>query len=209
MSAFFNVRADTYDSHMLDDLELDEFYEAIGACFNTPVARLLDLGCGTGLQLERLFKRFPGMEVTGIDMSYEMLKIMREKYPDKKLRLLCGSYFDVSFEGLFDSVLTTYSLHHFSEESKLKLYKRVYAALKPEGLFVFGDYTVSTIERQAELLAENDRIRIEQKIADGEFYHFDTPFTAETEIRLMKTAGFASTDVIRQWENTSIIIAKK
>jgi predicted acetyltransferase len=54
MSAFFNFRADTYDNHMLDDLGLDEFYEAIAACFNAPLKRLLDLGCGTGLELERL-----------------------------------------------------------------------------------------------------------------------------------------------------------
>ena len=72
---------------------------------------------------------------------------------------------------------------------------------------VFGDYTVSTIERQNELIAVNERKRYEQGIV--EFYHFDTPFTPETEMRLMKAAGFASTEIVRQWENTAIIIARK
>lgn len=209
MSVFFNARADFYDSHMIDDLGLDVFYETIADCFVAPISRLLDLGCGTGLEFERLFEKNPDMRVTGIDLSAEMLKKIKEKYPRKNFRLICGSYFDVDFDGLYDHVLSTYSLHHFSEEQKLELYRKIYAALEPGGLFVLGDYTVSTIERQHELLVANDKKRKEQGIADGEFYHFDTPFTPETEIRLMTTAGFASAEIVRQWENTTIIIAKK
>jgi len=209
MSAFFNARAKSYDSHMIDDLGLDEFYEAIADCFDAPISRLLDLGCGTGFEFERLFEKNPDMEVTGIDLAADMLKKIEEKYPRKNLRLICGSYFDVDFDGLYDHVLSTYSLHHFSEERKLELYRKVYATLEPGGLFVLGDYTVSTIERQQELLAANDKKRKEQGIADGEFYHFDTPFTQETEMRLMTTAGFTSAELLRQWENTTIIIARK
>lgn len=209
MSAFFNDRADTYDSHMLDDLGLDVFYEAISNCFNTPIKHLLDLGCGTGLELERLFKRFPNMKVTGIDMSAEMLKKLKTKYQGKKLNLICGSYFNEDLGGLYDYVLTTYSLHHFSERCKLELYTKIHAVLEPGGHFVFGDYTVSTMVRQQELLDANDKKRREQGIGRDDFYHFDTPFTPETEIRLMKTAGFQSVDIVQQWDNTSIIIARR
>jgi tRNA (cmo5U34)-methyltransferase len=209
MSAFFNLRADTYDSHMLDDLGLENFYEIIASCFNAPVNRLLDLGCGTGLELERLFKQYPYAEVTGIDMSEEMLKLLELKYPDKKLRLICGSYFSADFGEQYDGVLSTYSMHHFSEESKLGLYRRVHDALEPGGVFIYGDYTVRTIELQHELIAASDAKRREQGIADSEIYHFDTPFTAETEIKLMTAAGFAAAEIIRQWESATIIIAKK
>jgi len=58
-------------------------------------------------------------------------------------------------------------------------------------------------------LIANEMKRKEQGIADGEFFHFDTPFTAETEMRLMQAAGFVSTEIVRQWENTSIIITRK
>jgi tRNA (cmo5U34)-methyltransferase len=142
-------------------------------------------------------------------MSADMLKLLESKYPGKKLRLICGSYFDEDFGDGFDHALSTYSLHHFNEESKLGLYQKVYAALEPGGLFVFGDYTVQTMERQQELLTANDKKRREQGITEGEFYHYDTPFTAETEMRLMKMAGFAAAEIIRQWENTTIIIARK
>jgi len=209
MSAFFNARADIYDSHMIDDLGLDEFYEIIANCFDKPIKRLLDLGCGTGLEFERLFKKHPNMDVTGIDLSAEMLKKIEEKYPYKKLRLICGSYFDVDFDGLYDYALSTYSLHHFSEDRKLELYKRTYTALEAGGSFVYGDYTASTHELQQELIVTNEKKRKDLGITDDEFFHFDIPFTAETEIRLMKEAGFTSIEVVHEWESSTIIIARK
>ena len=210
MAEFFNVRADTYDAHMLDDLKLGEvFYDAIVDCVDASVSSLLDLGCGTGLELEKILAKFPDMEITGIDMAGDMLKLLADKFPDKMLRLICGSYFDVDFEGTYDCVLSTYSLHHFSEERKLALYKKIFDAVKPGGVFIYGDYTVDTTERQQELALINDLKRGAQGIAEGEFYHFDTPFTPELEMQLMTAAGFASVDIIAQWENTSIIVARR
>ena len=136
MSAFFNARADSYDSHMLGDMGLDEFYEAITDCFDEPIKHLLDLGCGTGLELERLFERYPDMDVTGIDLSQEMLNILADKFSERKLSLICGSFIDADLGGLYDNVVSTYALHHFSEESKLELYRKIYAAMAPGGKFV-------------------------------------------------------------------------
>ena len=214
MSVFFNNVASGYDDHMLSVGLGESFYNIIADYFDAPVTRLLDLGCGTGLQLEGLFEKFPDIEITGIDMSADMLKLLEEKYPDKKINVICGSYFDVDFGGIYPSVLSTYSLHHFSEKDKLALYEKIYAALDDGGLFVFGDEIVATLERQQELLDENDKKRREHNVPDGEFYHFDTPFTTETEIKLMKAAGFKSAEVVWQQyrtdvDGTGIIIARK
>ena len=209
MDDFFNTRADTYDIHMLNDLGLDEFYKAIALCFSEPINRLLDLGCGTGLELAPLFEMYPDMEVTGIDLSAEMLRNLKAKYPDKKLRMICGSYFDIDFTGTYDAVLSTYSLHHFSEGRKSVLYRKIYSTLEPGKIFVFGDSIVTSMERQQEFLAASAAKRRKQGIQENEFYHADTPFTTETETRLMKTAGFTSAEFIRQCENTCIIIARK
>ena len=40
---------------------------------DNPGQAILDLGCGTGLELDALFARFPDLRVTGIDMTEEML----------------------------------------------------------------------------------------------------------------------------------------
>lgn len=211
MNEFFNKRANTYDNHMLVDLQLKEFYEAIAGCFpaSNEHLSLLDLGCGTGIQLERLFDKMPNLSVTGIDLSQEMLNVLKDKYPGRILNLLCQSYFDTDFDiDRYNYALSTYSLHHFSESEKSVLYKRIFNSLKDEGIFIEGDYTCKTIEQQEFYLSENKRLRRENKITDG-FYHYDTPFTADTQINLLKSAGFYDVRVVHEWENTSIFIAIK
>jgi tRNA (cmo5U34)-methyltransferase len=211
MDEFFNTRAKIYDSHMLDDLQLEQFYDEIANCFpkdkNAPV--LLDLGVGTGLELERLFSLYLDMSVTGIDLSQGMLDVLRDKYHDKNINTICGSYFDVGFgKDKYDFVLSTYSLHHFSEEKKLELYKKVYSALRTGGNYIEGDYTCKTQEEQDLYIKENERLRSENNITEG-FYHYDTPFTVETQIKLLKAAGFGNVQLVKEWDNTSIIVADK
>ena len=74
MSDFFESRLDGYDEHMLTNIEsANEFYPftakqlpATGNC------RVLDLGCGTGLELEAYYEWNPSVKVTGIDLSRDV-----------------------------------------------------------------------------------------------------------------------------------------
>ena len=211
MDDFFDKRANTYDSHMLDDLKLEEFYQEITKQFDAVADpfNLLDLGCGTGLELENLLKAHPRMAVTGIDLSGEMLSLLRRKLPQANLCLICGSYFEEDLgEGAFEYALSTYSLHHFQEAQKITLYQKVYRALKAGGTFILGDYTVKTLELQAFYMAEGQRLRAEAGDLGG-MYHYDTPLTTDTETRLLRSAGFKSVNIPRQWESTSIFVARK
>lgn len=184
--------------------------EEIANCFSTShIHHLLDLGCGTGIELERLFKKYPDLSVTGVDLSQEMLHVLKQKYADKNLNLICASYFDADLgQNTYEGILSTYSLHHFSEKMKAALYKKIYEALTDGGIYVEGDYTVKTMEQQNFYLSENERLKKENVIKDG-FYHYDMPFTVQTQIKLLKAAGFTKTEVVKEWENTSIIAAKK
>ncbi len=209
MDDFFNTRAEIYDSHMLDDLQLEAFYVAIADCFpkENREPALLDLGVGTGLELARLFEQFPGLKVTGIDLSQGMLDILKEKYRDKKINAVCGSYFDIDFgKESYDFALSTYSLHHFSEERKKVLYRKVFDALRRGGIYIEGDYTCKTLAEQERYIREGEKL--ENNIADG-FYHYDIPFTAEMQVKLLKEAGFSDIEIVREWENTTIIRAGK
>jgi tRNA (cmo5U34)-methyltransferase len=213
MSSFFNQRAEIYDNHMLDEMSLTEFYDEIEQCIKTDksLINLLDLGCGTGLELERVFKLYKDAKVTAIDLSEKMLEKLRQKLEDKisNLTLICGSYFDIDFGSkCFDFVISTYSLHHFSHEEKLTLYKRVYDAMQPGGKFINGDYTVKSVDQEKYYMEENIRIRKEQGITEG-FYHYDTPLAVETELCLLKLAGFERIEIQKQWESTSIFVSYK
>ena len=106
---------------------------------------LLDLGCGTGLELDEIFKLLPDIHVTGIDMTAAMLKLLRKKHPEKEMTLICGDYFATDFgDSLFDCAVSFETMHHFSHEKKTALYRRIRDALKDGGCYIECDYMVET-----------------------------------------------------------------
>ena len=117
MSDFFESRLDTYDEHMLTNIEsAKEFYPFTARLLpRDATCRIIDLGCGTGLELEFYLKTNPTAHVTGIDLSAGMLDALKSKFPGKNIELICSSYFDVPFgERLFDAAVSVESLHRCS-----------------------------------------------------------------------------------------------
>ena len=147
--------------------------------------QLLDLGCGTGLELDEIFKIHPNIKVTGVDLSKTMLGVLKQKHPNQDLTLINANYFDYDF-GIerFDAAISFQTMHHFSHEQKIKLYSRVYSALKPGGKYIECDYMVVEQKDEDFYFKENERIRKEQNIADGEFYHYDIPCTIENQLKI-------------------------
>lgn len=175
-----------------------------------PGARILDLGCGTGLELEYYFPLNPTAQNTGIDLSEGMLEALREKFPDKGLTLLRGSYFDIPLgEGVFDGAVSVESLHHFTQAEKLSLYRRLWTALKPGAAFVLTDYFALDDGEEAFLRRELNRLKAEQGLSDTEFYHYDTPLTIAHETQALLVAGFRIVECLGQWGQTATLKATK
>ncbi|MBC8831393.1 class I SAM-dependent methyltransferase, partial [Escherichia coli] len=72
-------------------------YAHIADYFNSELDTLLDIGCGTGLELEAIYRRFPNASVTGIDLSKNMLEKLNEKYKNKEIELILADYFEYDF----------------------------------------------------------------------------------------------------------------
>ena len=161
MDDFFAARVDGYDEHMRTTIEgASDFYAYTASLLPMEKeARVLDLGCGTGLELEEYFRMNPGADVTGIDLSESMLKALKEKLPTQNISLIQGSYFDVPFgEKEYDAAVSVESLHHFPAEQKEALYRKLHAALKDSGCFVLTDYFAESDERETEYFQKNFRI---------------------------------------------------
>ena len=210
MSAFFENRLEGYDEHMLRDiLGAKEFYPYTALLMpDGPGTRVLDLGCGTGLELESYFLRCPSASVTGVDLSQGMLDALRAKFSGKDLTLICGSYFDTAFgTGEFDAVVSVESLHHFTAERKLGLYRKIRDCLKEKGIFVLTDYFAGSNEQEKEFFDQLRSMKEEQGLDTGVFYHFDTPLTVEHEIEVLYQAGFKTVEIKRSWGATSALLA--
>lgn len=212
MGSFFDSRLEDYDRHQLTEIEgAGEFYRFTAECLPAhPGARILDLGCGTGLELEEYFRINPSAKVTGIDLAPGMLKRLESKFPGRELTLILGSYFDVPFGKCeFDAAVSVESLHHFTKEEKVPLYSKTYSALRPGGKFVLTDYFSDSDERERRLRSEFLLLKEKQGIKDAGFYHFDTPLTVEHEIEALREGGFDTVDIIRSWGATHTLVCGK
>ena len=212
MSDFFEARLDGYDEHMMTGIEsADKFYPfTANQLPTTENCHLLDLGCGTGLELGEYFVLNPSAKITGIDLSSGMLAELRRKFSDKDITLICGSYFDLTLgENVFDAAVSVESLHHFTKEEKVALYRKLHTALKSNGYFILTDYfSLSDEEEQMHrqnLLA----LKAEQGITDNEFYHYDTPLTLKHESEALVEAGYSTVEVLNNWGATYTIKAVK
>ena len=147
MSDFFTKRLQGYEEHMS---VWEESYRMFAEILPLDCRKILDLGCGTGLELDRIWKRNPDIEVTGVDLCQSMLDKLREKHSDKQLTIVCEDYFQYDFgRGKWDTVISFESLHHFLPERKRALYRKIYESLKVGGIFLLGDYIASCDEEEA------------------------------------------------------------
>ncbi len=210
MSAFFNARIDGYEEHMLREGN-DVYVEAAKLIPKTRGLKLLDLGCGTGLELDEIFKVNPTVQVTGIDLADKLLEKLRQKHAARKsqLNLVLADYFKYDFgKDVFDVAVSFDTLHHFSAEEKTGLYKRIYAGLKPSGFYIEADYMAATQEFEDYRSAENKRLRTEQGITEG-YYHYDIPYTVENQTAMLKQAGFNSVENEGRYGIDVILVARK
>lgn len=212
MGDFFDARLAEYEAHQLDCIDsAREFYPFTARCLpKQPGATILDLGCGTGLELDYYFAINPSANVTGIDLAPGMLSVLKEKFPEKQIELFCGSYFDIPFEeGKYDAVVSVESLHHFTREQKAPLYTRIHSALKPSGFFLLTDYFALSEEEERFYRQEQNRLKLLQGATGDELYHYDTPLTLAHEMEILKAAGFSAVELLGQWGATHTLRAQR
>ena len=212
MRDFFEARLDGYDEHMMTNIESATAFYPFTAKMLPAIANchILDLGCGTGLELEAYYLLCPSAKVTGIDLSQGMLSALDQKFADKDITLIVGSYFDVPLgKNVFDAAVSVESLHHFTKEEKIPLYAKLHAALKEKGYFILTDYFSLSDEEEKMHRQSLIALKAEQGICDDEFYHYDTPLTVKHETEALLEGGFSKVEVLNHWGATYTLKAVK
>lgn len=138
-----------------------------------------------------------------------MLEMLKLKFPDKSITLIQGSYFDVFFdENIYDAAVSVESLHHFTKEEKLPLYKKLLRSLHPGGYFILTDYFALSDKEEQMHRQTLLRLKAEQSITDNEFYPY-APLTIAHEKSVLKAAKFTEIEVLSSWGDACTIRATK
>lgn len=136
--ATYETFASVYDA-IMDDSLYDKWTAFSLRHFPKGKSKLLELACGTGIQSIR-FKEM-GLDVTGLDLSGEMLDVARKRSQEAGLVIpfLEGNMLDLSHLGQFDMV-TCYSdsLCYMEDEVEVgQVFQEVYQHLAAGGRFLF------------------------------------------------------------------------
>ncbi|MDR0617496.1 MAG: class I SAM-dependent methyltransferase [Endomicrobium sp.] len=163
MHDFFTKRVKTYDEHMLNVVGCRQGYKKMAALIPPHIKNLLDLGCGTGLELDEIFKVYPDIKVTGTDLTQAMLNELKRKYPNKNLDLICGNHFNIDFgKRIFDVTISFETLHHFNHQQKLTIYKKIYESLISNGAYIECDYrSINQLEENLTLI-QRDQFNVKK-----------------------------------------------
>ena len=112
---FFNRMAPGWDADLIrNDEVISTILDNAGV---KPGVRVLDVACGTGVLFPDYLAR--GVEsITAVDISPEMVRIAREKFPQENVTVLCA---DVETAPLdeYDVIMVYNAFPHFPEPEEL------------------------------------------------------------------------------------------
>lgn len=180
----------------------DSLHARLIEALTSAPARILELGAGTGLLSAAVARAFPAAELWLVDAAPAMLARARQRlagHPhlhcaelDYRQSLPCGP---------FDAVVSALSIHHLSHVDKQGLFRRVFEALRPGGVFANADQVLGPTPAQEayyqqvwEAQARAASASEEDIAAAIERQKLDISATLDDQLVWLRTAGFGAVD---------------
>ena len=165
------------------------------------VRRILDLGCGNGrlLALARLAR--PGVEGVALDFSPTMLAAATTRFAeDAQVSVVEHDMSEPLPDlGRFDVVLSSFAIHHLADERKPALYREVFHALEPGGLFCNLEHVASPTHALHEAFYR----ALGQSVADED--PSNKCIDVSTQLEWLRSIGFEDVDCLWKWRELALL----
>ena len=196
-------KVNMYDAYKSESIIINyadkpSFLKLVGDVKNK---RIVDYGCGSGRYTREAAKT--ALEVVGVDLSPEMIKLAEEI--DRKENIMNTKYFvrdcsEILNLGQFDMVISTYFICHASSREMLtKMVKSMYESLKPNGRLCTITFNTDFDRNQSHVLHKyNVDIDIRENISEGDPIYIKLLDSKTKEPILVLTDYYISTQVIEQ-----------
>lgn len=180
----------------------------------SPPIKVIDLGCGTGTISSAILKRYPHAQVTCLDLAENMLEMAKAKlsgYPDVRYIRADLTHFD--FDDRYDFVVSSLALHHLlTDDDKRQLYRKIYNALTPHGIFYNADIVLASSDTLQEMYLNQWKRFIAKSVTQDEienkwipkYYEEDRPARLTDQLSWLSDIGFINVDVIWKYYNFAV-----
>jgi len=181
--------------------------------------RILDLGCGTGNLTQEILNHFPNAEIHVLDLSEDILNECKKRFEKAgNIHYIKADFKQMDLDSSsFDLVMSSIAIHHLTDPDKIRLYRDVFQALRPHGIFIFADQTrgisddiykknISCWKEEAFKLGstvENWTMWMEHQ--DAHDYHSPVSW----HLRQLENAGFQEVDLLSKYLMWGVFWAKR
>ena len=160
--------------------------------------RILDLGCGDGRLTALALAVYPDSVATCVDMSPTMLEAVTARFAgDDRVTIVTHDLEQpLPFDARFDAVVTSFAIHHVTNERKRTLHAEIANLLNPGGVFANLEIVASPTQ------ALHDQWRDEMGARDDPA---DRLAPMSSQLEWISEAGFENVDCIWKWRSLALL----
>jgi tRNA (cmo5U34)-methyltransferase len=219
----FNKSVDYYDTWIRKALPCyDELFSVATECIPFGFEErldVLDLGAGTGSYSRHILQRYPNARFTLVDVADKMLAIAKKRFAgfEDQFSFITGDYRETWPDRPFDLVVSSLSIHHLEDDEKQRLFKKIWASIKPGGAFINVDQIKAPDEYFHELYGSTWLKQVRQNGASEQQIQasiqrrkdFDKDSTLGDQLNWLKDAGFENADCLYHHYFVGVFLALK
>jgi tRNA (cmo5U34)-methyltransferase len=177
-----------------------------------------DVGAGTGNLSRKVLGAIPGIHVTLIDFSANMLAEVPNvlaAFPGR-FRTETADFMEYDYgNARVAAVISSFAIHHCRGEGQyLDLYRRIGRGLTRPGVFACCDVVAGDTPGLSELNEQGWREFLQSREFSGEDierilsnYHVeDSPLSVRAHLALLRRAGFGAADVVWKKANFAVYV---
>jgi len=167
--------------------------------------RILDLGTGDGRLLALLRIDRQDSEGIALDFSPTMLNAASKKFShDPKVRVVDHNLDSPLPDlGHFDVIVSSFAIHHCTDERKRQLYSEIFNALLPGGVFCNLEHVASPTEEL------HNRFLRSLGLSEEEEDPSNKLLDVETQLLWLRNIGFQHVDCHWKWLELALIGGNK
>lgn len=186
VKAFFDRCAGSWDAETVrNEAVISEILDHAGVVSGSDV---LDVACGTGVLIPDYLARNVH-SITAIDLSEEMIRIARSKYPQPNVRFFCGDAETYLFDRCFDCIVIYNAFPHFPHPEHL--IATLSQQLKPGGILtVAHGMSRAALDRHHQSCADQVSLGLMHEDLLAElFFRYLTPCVKISNQQMYQVAG--------------------